>query len=379
MESFLSPDQSFGIASICFFVTAVAFWVEKTKLGRKLSGPLCILLIMMTLSNLQIIPHSAPVYGFFYQYLVPATIPLLLMKANLREIFSKAGRVMIAYMIGVVGTVIGGVVAYHLVVLDYEPAKIIGIFVATYVGGSVNFAAVADAVQFTDPSKTSSALAADNIVGATYLLLLTLVSSFNWIRRYFPSQIMEESHRRTIEAPEVKETVALNLEHKAFALALSFGICGLANYLSAKMGVPGYSMLFITVLIVTISNVFPKMLSKLTGNFELGTFFMYLFFAAVGAGTNLKALIYSAPMLALAAATIILVHILVLFPLARLLKIDFAEVIIASNACVLGPPTAAALAASQGWRSLVTPGIMCGVFGYVIANFIGVTLANFLG
>ena len=44
-----------------------------------------------------------------------------------------------------------------------------------------------------------------------------------------------------------------------------------------------------------------------------------------------------------------------------------------------GPTTAAALAASKGWRSLVTPAIMCGVFGYVSANFVGVFLAGWPG
>jgi len=56
-----------------------------------------------------------------------------------------------------------------------------------------------------------------------------------------------------------------------------------------------------------------------------------------------------------------------------------AEVIIASNACAAGPTTAAALAASKGWRTLVTPAIMLGVFGYVVANFVGVFLGGWLG
>ncbi len=63
---------------------------------------------------------------------------------------------------------------------------------------------------------------------------------------------------------------------------------------------------------------------------------------------------------------------------SRFFKLDLAEVIIASNACAGGPTTAAALAASKGWRSLVTPAVMCGVFGYVVANFVGVFLGGWL-
>ena len=63
----------------------------------------------------------------------------------------------------------------------------------------------------------------------------------------------------------------------------------------------------------------------------------------------------------------------------KLLKIDLAEALVASNACIMGPATAAAIAAGQGWRSLVTPGLLVGVLGYVIANFLGVAVTELLG
>ncbi|MCH8173423.1 MAG: DUF819 family protein, partial [Proteobacteria bacterium] len=37
------------------------------------------------------------------------------------------------------------------------------------------------------------------------------------------------------------------------------------------------------------------------------------------------------------------------------------------------------LAANKGWNGLVTPGILVGILGYAVANFIGVGLANILG
>tara|TARA_R110001599_G_scaffold353465_1_gene593115 strand:+ start:29370 stop:29723 length:354 start_codon:yes stop_codon:yes gene_type:complete len=43
-----------------------------------------------------------------------------------------------------------------------------------------------------------------------------------------------------------------------------------------------------------------------------------------------------------------------------------------------GAGPTAAIASANGWKELVTPGIVCGLFGYIIANFIGVTITNFL-
>jgi len=61
------------------------------------------------------------------------------------------------------------------------------------------------------------------------------------------------------------------------------------------------------------------------------------------------------------------------------LKLDLAEVMVASNACILGPATAAALAASKGWRPLITPGMLVGLLGYAFGTFIGVALTAVFG
>jgi uncharacterized membrane protein len=73
------------------------------------------------------------------------------------------------------------------------------------------------------------------------------------------------------------------------------------------------------------------------------------------------------------------VHLVLIVVLGRLFRLDLAEVMIASNACILGPAPAAALAAGKGWRKLIAPGILVGLFGYAIATFLGVGLAALVG
>jgi len=129
---------------------------------------------------------------------------------------------------------------------------------------------------------------------------------------------------------------------------------------------------------VAVANLFPKAMEVLEGDFEVGILMMYLFFVTVGASADIAAMVDSAMIIVLLVTIIVVVHMLVVFVGSRFFKLDLAEVIIASNACSAGPTTAAALAASKGWRSLVTPAVMCGVFGYVIANFVGVFLGGWL-
>jgi len=74
----------------------------------------------------------------------------------------------------------------------------------------------------------------------------------------------------------------------------------------------------------------------------------------------------------------VVIHFVNLYIRGRIFKLGLAKVMIASSACILGPATPAALAAEQGWRSLVIPGMLVGVVGHAIATFIGTAITTVL-
>ena len=53
--------------------------------------------------------------------------------------------------------------------------------------------------------------------------------------------------------------------------------------------------------------------------------------------------------------------------------------IIASNANIGGPTTAAGMAISQGWNALVGSAMLIGTMGYVVGNYLGTVVAISLG
>ena len=64
--------------------------------------------------------------------------------------------------------------------------------------------------------------------------------------------------------------------------------------------------------------------------------------------------------------------------LGKLFKFSLEEILVASNANIGGPTTAAAMAIAKGWNKLIGPIILAGILGYVIGNYLGIFMGNFL-
>ena len=70
-------------------------------------------------------------------------------------------------------------------------------------------------------------------------------------------------------------------------------------------------------------------------------------------------------------AIILIFNLAVTLSFGKLFKFNIEEMLLASNANAGGPTTAAALAISKGWQSLVGPILIIGTLGYVIGNYVG--------
>lgn len=372
----IAADNVLGLGAVLFALAWFGFWMDTNRIGKKTSGVIWVLCAAMALSNFNIIPLKAPSYDFVGGTLVPLAIPLLLFKADLRKIFRESGVVMITFCIAAAATVVGAVVGYFLIDLGDIGPKVAGVYAGGWIGGMVNFLAVSQAVEMT-PDEFSVALSASAVVSILALMLLLAIPSVSWIVRRIPSTMLannvsEGEVASSVEAPPFK------LTHICGAMGISFAICAAAQLIASWLSMEQYSILFITVLTIVVANLFPKTMNDLQGDFETGMLIMYLFFVVAGASTDAISFIGSALHLFFYGMGIILIHLVLVLIVARLLKVDLAEAVVASGAALVGPAVTAAIASSRGWKDLVTPAIMCGIFGYVIATFIGVTVTKLL-
>ena len=384
----ISAENHFAVFAAIMGIAASAFLLEKTRVGRQLTGAVLAILIAIAAANLGVIPHDAPAYGFVFTYIVPTLIPLFLFQADLKRLVREASRTSLAFAVACLGTVAGVIVAALLLDLsalgtgadigsDQREAAIVGLFASTYTGGSVNYAALGEITGLNqDRSFFSAATAADNLFSAVYLSVIALIPATRWIAASFARR--QENLSAPDKVRQVDQVSEQHTETSAASLCLSIaaavGLVAISDALVALTGLGDWRYMILTALTLAVATFVPGARRWFSGSFEMGVALSFAFFAAIAAGANVAAMISVAPLLIVLVAILLSVHLVVLLSLGWLLKLTIPELLTASNAAILGATTAPAMAAAKGWHDQVTPGVLVGVVGYAVGTFIGTAL-----
>ena len=379
--SLIGADETFALGAALTAIVAISIGSENTRWGRPVGAPLLILLFSMLFANAGVIPHSAGIYDSLAGLLVPLAIPMLLFRADFRKVVKEAGPMLLTFLIAASVTVAGAFAGSWIIDLGEFESEIVAALTASYIGGSLNFVATAEAVGIRESATYLVALTADAVGAVVFLTALMMLPAFAVVRRAMPSKFINaDGKSATIDTNASAQTSApFNLGYVVNGIALSLIVCALAHIVATTLNAENLFILIITALGLLVANLAKPLVARVSSEFEIGTLFMYIFFAIIGAGADITEIVGPAFPMLMFILVMVAVHIGLMLVIGKLLKLDLAEVMIASNACILGPAPAAALAASKGWRPLVTPGMLVGLFGYAIATFVGVGIAAALG
>lgn len=383
MTSLIPADNDFAVWAVLIAIAGFGFWCERYPAGRKYSGVMLLITLAIVLSNLRIIPTQAPAYDTVWTYLVPVAIPLLLFQADLRRVFREAGKTLVAFFLGAMTVVLGVLLATFLIDLGVERDKLAGVFTGTYIGGSLNFAAVAAATEFQDRTLLSAAVAADNIITNLHLLVIIALPGLAWAARWFPSRrdsITRSTAGDESAAAEAAHRIAdLDVAGLLFAFALAFAFAAAGGLAGALLERPQYAILFTTLFAVLFATLGRAVVERhLAGYNEAGTALLFVFLATIGASADVWRLAGTAPILFLFALIVVSVHFAGLLVVGKLFRLGLAELCIASAVCIGGPASGPAIASAKGWRDLVVPGVLAGSFGYAVGSFIGISVWEWL-
>lgn len=386
MNSLIPADQTLAVFAALFAIAWFGFWAESKPWGRTLTGAIWAILLSILLSNLRIMPQSSTAYDVVFSYFVPMLLPLFLIHADVRRILAESGRVGIGFILACFGTVMGVLAGASLLDLGEFESILAGMFTATYTGGSANFAAVMQSTGFDNSSIIAAATAVDNLLGILFLVVIILMPASRFIMQRYVQRDYFSDQEQSLEQGENQVgglSLAAALTFAMLVVAVSDLTVYLLNLLPLGIDFSLLRYLFITLYSIIPATLLPVQMKKLNGGQSMGFVLALVFFATIAAGADVATLLAHAPILLVFVFIVLLVHWLVVFIggllLNRLLKnqalkLSLPELIIASNAAVLGATTAPALAVARGWGTLVTPGILVGVAGYIVGTPLGLLI-----
>jgi uncharacterized membrane protein len=244
-----------------------------------------------------------------------------------------AGSTLKAFWFGAIGTVMGAVVAFGAVghFLGPNGWKIASSLCASYVGGSVNYAATAQALGLNSPSMLAAGMAADNLAMAVYFGIIMSIrvdrtgftSTFpggggNPSSYYFPSTIslwekplslcslLHSFMRTSLSGPHcgvdsiscveddkaTEMEVIPTVETLSVSMAAAAAACMIGNGLAAVLPSPfagsGLAMMAVVASLISTAVAFVSgskqngsTIPMFAGSQSLGGVFMLLFFSVV--------------------------------------------------------------------------------------------------
>jgi len=399
MKTLISSENIWVLWAFITGWAAFSIYLEqKYEWASKVSGAIIALIGALILSNLKVIPTESVVYDQVWTYVVPLAITLLLYQCNITKIWKESGKILVLFLISSVGTMLGSTLGFLLLNKHIpELGQLAGMMTGSYIGGGANFAAMASA--FDIPGDlVSAAVVSDNLLMALYFFVLISIPSISFFRKKFRHPHIDEVEKVGIKEGETAassywKSKEVSLKDIGFCIGSAFIIVALsvslADFLASVIPTSnaflkiintlfGNQYLIITTVTMLCATIKSDFFGNLGGAQEIGTFLIYLFFVVIGVPASISSIINNSPLLLVFCLIIVLVNMLVTFGAAKLFKFNLEDAILASNACIGGPTTAAAMAVSKSWSKLIAPIMLIGTLGYVIGNYCGIIVGNFL-
>lgn len=172
----------------------------------------------------------------------------------------------------------------------------------------------------------------------------------------------------------------------AKALAVAFVVVAVAKKLGVIINdalapsftrtLLGNKFVLITTIAVVAATLFPRQLERIRGADLIGGLMLYVFLFSIGLPADLVAVVTNLPLLFVFCLIIAVVNMGFTLAAGRLFRWNIEELVLCMNATLGGPASAAAMAASKGWNKLVLPGLLAGIWGYIIGTAIGLATAR---
>jgi uncharacterized membrane protein len=385
-----------GVMTVLVAVVSFWFWLEKKsrwKLFNYLPPLIFIYATPVVLSNTGLIPYASAAYDFLRHYGLPIFICLMLIKVDVLGAARIMGKGVLVMLLGSVGVVLGGFLAFALgqsittpeswplhFPLPKDSWKAFGTLSGSWIGGTGNMTAAHAALEGNAEHLTMAA-AADQMVYLVWLPLLlgsrAFAAKFNrWMR--VPADrlaLMDQAaadHDNKEHAPTMTQLLYLALVALGFtwvSLELSDVLPPVAIGGATVISASTWLILLVTTLAL-IASTTP--IRRLPGAHPIAMAIIYVYVARIGATMDLSsASLETMGAFVLMAYVWIFIHGLFILAGAWLFRVDVHTLAIASAANIGGAASAPIVAAHHR-ESLVPASILMAMIGYAWGNYLAI-------
>lgn len=433
MTSTASATSILIRAALTLIVSAAAGIMYDKKRGGGL-GTLVTLLVAAHATNMNLSPSHSVLYEFCWKTLLPASLALLLLASPSQKDRQSSRQdiraVAIPFCIASLGSILGCLFSFfftltgamnsagrrflrpgRLLLPPIEGAVQAGCLCASYIGGPVNYFGVRHLLASNPEilghdggvleSLFGSSIS-DLIIMALYFSVSTTALNSKRLQRWFPEREPEDAS--CDDSSTMNESEPYSKRRRIVATIMAAFLAGEMVKVSTRLGranlIPGVPTVYLAGLGAISSNLLPRILSLFNADtlaaeirsvsISLSDVCFYLLFAAIGVSANLREAVQLGGWHfcsgAIFASVALLLHISTLIggslAVQRLFQagLSLEEILVASNAAIGGPVTAAEFAnrTTRRRRGLIMAGTVWGVFGYVIATEVGLTMTRLL-
>jgi uncharacterized membrane protein len=320
---------------------------------------------------------------------IALAIPMLAFSMDIKSAFHLAGPTIKAMILALFSVMIITTILSLLFDGRIDHLwQVAGLAVGAYTGGGPNMAAISAAIE-GEQSVFITMTSYDILLSALYLLFVVslakplfsrFLKAFNESEKlplnstsgggHFDHLSDESSHAyKQLVSKENALNVASILGFAVLALVIGIGLSQLF---------PKSMSSVVTIVAITSAGLglsFLPQVKRLKQSFHCGMYLVLVFCFTMGTMTNLEILSALNVELFLFIALLLVGTLILHASLCKLFKVDTDTFLISSAAAIMSVPFIPVVAGALKNKSLIVPGFAAAILGYILGNYLGITLA----
>ncbi len=376
------------LASVLAAVFALARVPALSKVFEIIPPVIWAYFVPMLLTTFGVTPSANEAYDWFSYVLLPFALFLLMITIDIRAILSLGRLALLMMLIGTLGIVIGGPIAYLAVgqfIGEPETWQGMAALAGSWIGGTANMLALKESVGLSDAG-LAPIIVVDTVVGYGWMAVLLFLSGYQkrfdaWVGADTTAMDQVNATLQALDTtrrPSTTQTLGIIIGLGVGAAVLSRVLGGALPTLGDPTIISGGTWAVLIAVTAGLALSFTPMRTlEIDGASQIGFAGLYLLLTSIGAHADLGAVL-DAPGYMLMGVVWLAVHIGILFLAAKLLRAPLFFVATGSMANV-GGAASAPIVAGVYLPAMAPVGLLMAVSGYVLGIYAALGCAWMLG